>query len=69
MFEVTVFYRDGSEETFKTDAKLNISPALLVIDLGGGSHVGIVTSEVRKWELKASKLAVAGVLPGGRLAQ
>ena len=68
MNKITVTYLDGTVEEDETGDQLSVNGMMLVIPELGGSHVAINLTQVRKWEVKVSKLAVASPihLPPGR---
>lgn len=65
MTKVAVTLLDGSVEKFETSEQMQLNGPVLLIGQGGGSYVAFCLAQVRKWDVEASKIAVAGAMPPG----
>lgn len=63
MTKVTITFPDGSVERLETNEQMQVNGPVLLIGQGGGSYVGFSLAQVRKWEVEAGRIAVAGAMP------
>jgi hypothetical protein len=65
MHEIIIQMLDGTEERYQTASNIGISPGVLMIDQGNGSHIAIAIAQIKRWEFKAGRIAMANATPPG----